>query len=390
MRLLHGHEQVAQDEPRPDPVEDLRRQHRGLADEERVDPASARRHLPQEQERPQEDGAPEADPNPRDLSGPLVANTHLVLEVLPDRLVQAAEVGMEADLGDRARSRQGDRVDGLDAPGRGAHHHDAIRQRDGLFQVVGHEHHRAPQLGPDLEQVVLHEIARLHVERAERLVHQDDLGVVDHRHGQRHPLAHAARQLMRMIALEAGEADPRDPLGHPRARRVGVDPTKQERQTDVLGHGLPGKDGVALEDEAEPRIHTLDGLPVQADPALGDGSEPGHETEQRRLSAARRAHDRHELAAPDVEGDVLDGGELPAFTRQRKPLGHPLQRDAAPAIVAGHSAFNSSSLSAAERHHLRPTLRAARLRRREVLQPPPRRRACPCRSSSTSWQPSSS
>jgi hypothetical protein len=47
------------------------------------------------------------------------------------------------------------------------------------------------------------------------------------------------------------------------------------------------------------------------DPALGDGLEAGEHAEQRRLAAARRPDQNHELAALDRQADVVDGGDAP-------------------------------------------------------------------------------
>src|SRR3970282_1597570 len=108
---------------------------------------------------------------------------------------------------------------------------------------------------------------------------------------------------MGMIPLEAGEADPRDPLGDARAGRRRVDPPEQEGKADVLGDGLPGKNGVPLEDEAEARVDAADGLAVQGDAARGARDEAGDEAEERGLAATGGPHDRDELAAPDGERD---------------------------------------------------------------------------------------
>ena len=54
------------------------------------------------------------------------------------------------------------------------------------------------------------------VERAERLVHQQDLGLRDQRAHQRHALAHAARQRRRIEAGEAVEPGLVDRLGDAR------------------------------------------------------------------------------------------------------------------------------------------------------------------------------
>src|SRR6266511_1072209 len=105
-----------------------------------------------------------------DLRRARVALLDFIPEVLPDLLVQPRELLPEADLHDVPRPRDGDRVAGLDPPGpRGEHDH-LVGKRDGFLEVVGDEEHRIPRLGPQVEQLVLHQVARLDVERAERLV----------------------------------------------------------------------------------------------------------------------------------------------------------------------------------------------------------------------------
>src|SRR5207302_10352308 len=71
---------------------------------------------------------------------------------------------------------------------------------------------RLGRLAPDALQLEVHGLARHRVERAERLVHQQQRGVVDQRAGQRHALPHASRQLVRILVLESGEADQRQEL----------------------------------------------------------------------------------------------------------------------------------------------------------------------------------
>ena len=61
---------------------------------------------------------------------------------------------------------------------------------------------------PDAEQQLLHQLAGLVVERAERLVHQQHARVVGQRARQRDALLHAARQLLRVVVLEARAARP--------------------------------------------------------------------------------------------------------------------------------------------------------------------------------------
>ena len=55
-------------------------------------------------------------------------------------------------------------------------------------------------------------------------------------------------------------------------------------------------------------------------------SRPGDGAQQRRLSAARRAEERHELAALDVEVDVLERGERAEALREAADLQIGLRR----------------------------------------------------------------
>jgi hypothetical protein len=108
--------------------------------------------------------------------------------------------------------RQVDRDQGLDSPAR-RHHDDAASDEDRLLDVVRHEQHCLFPGFPDAEQQLLHERARLVIERAERLVQEQDLGLVRERARDGRPLLHSAREHPRVVVLEAGEADPVDVVG---------------------------------------------------------------------------------------------------------------------------------------------------------------------------------
>ena len=51
--------------------------------------------------------------------------------------------------------------DGLDPPGPGGEHHDAVGERHRLVDVMGDEQHRGAAVAPDVEQEVLHLLARV-------------------------------------------------------------------------------------------------------------------------------------------------------------------------------------------------------------------------------------
>ena len=106
-----------------------------------------------------------------------------------------------------ARMRQVDGDIRLDAAGPRRHHDDARGHEDRLLDVVGDEQHRLLAPLPDAEQQFLHQPARLVVERAERLVQQQDLGIVGERAGDRGALLHAAGKLLWPMVLEPLEPD---------------------------------------------------------------------------------------------------------------------------------------------------------------------------------------
>ena len=87
------------------------------------------------------------------------------------------------------------------------HDRDPVAHRERLFLVVGHVDERDPDLDLDALELELEAAAELEVERAERLVEEEHGGAVDQGAGQRDPLLLAARQLVRLAPLVAGEVD---------------------------------------------------------------------------------------------------------------------------------------------------------------------------------------
>ena len=86
---------------------------------------------------------------------------------------------------------------------------------------MGDEQYRLAVGAPQVEQQVAHDLARLRVERAERLVHQQDFWIADENLREAHALALAAREHVRIASGEAAKADAREPLLGPAARLPG-------------------------------------------------------------------------------------------------------------------------------------------------------------------------
>ncbi len=89
----------------------------------------------------------------------------------------------------------------------GVHHRDAVRQRERLGLRVGDEHERDADVALQADQLDLHLLAQLRVERAERLVEQQQARPVDESARERDPLLLAAGQFVREAARLVGELD---------------------------------------------------------------------------------------------------------------------------------------------------------------------------------------
>ena len=82
------------------------------------------------------------------------------------------------------------------------HHGDAVAHRQRLLLVVRDVDEGDADLALDALQLDLHLLAELEIERAERLVEQQHLGLVDQGAGQRDALPLAARELGRLARAE--------------------------------------------------------------------------------------------------------------------------------------------------------------------------------------------
>ena len=90
----------------------------------------------------------------------------------------------------RARQRYGDLADY--PAGRRAHDDDAVGEIDRLVDIVGDEEDRLAVALPDAQELRAHDLPDLRVERTERLVHQQYLGLDAQGAGDSDALAHAA------------------------------------------------------------------------------------------------------------------------------------------------------------------------------------------------------
>ena len=212
----------------------------------------------------------------------------------------------------------------LDDPAR-VHHHDAVGDVGDDPQVVGDEDDRRAEVGlepPDqLEDLGLDR----DVERRRRLVGDQEVGVARERHRDHHPLAHAARELVRVVVdplLRVGDADGAEQLDRPVAGlRLGAALVR----ADLLGD-LPADpvDRVerghrVLEDHRDlcaadlahrvlAELHQVaalvDHLALEHRVRVDDQPHDRHHRDA--LAGARLADDAQHLALRDREADAVD------------------------------------------------------------------------------------
>ena len=196
-------------------------------------------------------------------------------------------------------------------PGPRRHHQHLVGEIHRLGQAVGDEHHGLGGLRPDAQQLVPHGHARLLVERGERLVHQQHGRVLHQAARDGDALLHAARQLVRVAAAEALQADQIEhgvgALAALLARRA----ADAERELDVVERRQPGKQAGLLEHHADAvGIGLGDGPAGAQDGARRLVPEPRHHHQQRGLAAAAGPDDHDEAAGADGERDVLQRRHL--------------------------------------------------------------------------------
>ena len=119
---------------------------------------------------------------------------------------------------DRPRPRKLDADFVHDLAGARAHHQDAIRKSDRLLDAVRDEQHRRAPAQPQRLEIRAHLQARQRIERAERLVHEQQRRIVHQRSDQRHALAHAAGELTRILVHRVRQAQLREQFLRPAPR----------------------------------------------------------------------------------------------------------------------------------------------------------------------------
>ncbi len=133
------------------------------------------------------------------------------------------------------------------------HDGDVVAEADRLVEITGDEDHGLLQHLRQFDELVLELAADQRIERGERLVHQQDIGIGGHGAGEADALLHAARELVRIAVAPAGEIhQPKLLLGRG-VTLPDIDPAELERgRASVVDDGaVRGSSAYVLEDHAD-------------------------------------------------------------------------------------------------------------------------------------------
>ena len=196
------------------------------------------------------------------------------------------------------------------------HHDDPVGHRQRLVLVVRHVDRRAFELRVDAADLRAHLDAQLGVEVRQRFVHQHEQRLDHDRARDRDALLLAARQLAGQLAFMADELHELERRLRAPAGFLPRHAAHLQAEADVVEHRHVREQRVVLEHHPEAaalgRQH-IDARVVEPDAAARQRLQARDAVERGRLAAAGRAEQRDELAAPDVEIEPAQRGNLRAF-----------------------------------------------------------------------------
>ena len=181
-------------------------------------------------------------------------------------------------------------------PGRLESRIDPVAEAHRLAHVVGDEDHREAGLAPEPLELVVQHVAGHGVERAERLVHEEDVGLLRERAGERDALAHAAGELVRAACRRSAVRFTRSRSSSALARRSRAwHLADLQRELDVAPRGEPREQRRLLEHQRGAGVAGVDGARARR------GRARRSRLSRVLLPQPGRAEQAHELARRDVE-----------------------------------------------------------------------------------------
>ena len=215
------------------------------------------------------------------------------------------------------------------------------RHLEGFLLVVGDEDEGDADLALQRGQLRPQRVAELRVERAQRLVEEQDRRFEDQGPGQGDALLLSSRHLVGATPGVLGEPDQLQRLLDASLPGPLVEVLAPPQAVgDVLVDVEMREERVALEDRVDRALvgrALRDVDPVEEDLAVGRLLEPAQHAQRGGLSAARRAEEREELTGLDLEVDAVDGGDAVELLAETDDRDRPTTGAMGSGLAAGHA-----------------------------------------------------
>ena len=182
-----------------------------------------------------------------------------------------------------------------------------------------------PDVLLDLLEFDLHSLAKLQVQRSERLIEQQHAGPVHEGPGQRDALALSARQLRRLASTELLESHHLERFGYSGSAFGTIDLLDAESVLHVVRHAHVREQGVILEDRVHVPVvrgEAANIVAVEFDVPFGRCLESGDHPQARRLPRPGWSEHREELSFDDIQIDPVDRDHV------AESLANPVRRTA--------------------------------------------------------------
>jgi hypothetical protein len=128
-----------------------------------------------------------------------------------------------------------------DTAGARCHHQHAVGEKDRLGDRVRDEEYRLLPFEPDMLQLRVHLLAGHRIERTERLVHEQNGGIMNERTHHGHALLHAAGQFPWITLFKPLETHEGEQIHRAGLELVAAEPLHVDGEQHVVEDRAPGK-----------------------------------------------------------------------------------------------------------------------------------------------------
>ena len=194
------------------------------------------------------------------------------------------------------------------------HDHDGIRHGEGFLLIVRDEDERDAELALQLDELALHVLPELQVERRQRLIEEQHLGLVHDGARDGNTLLLPARELRHLGVLIAVEVDEFQRIADLVADIAFILALDAQAERDIIRDIHMRKQRILLENRIHLtllRRHLRDILSLEQDAALIRCLKAADKPQERRLSTAGRSQQGHELILMHRQIQILENHPIP-------------------------------------------------------------------------------